>query len=29
LKANEDPLKILEDARKAMEIVDNRFASSK
>lgn len=28
LKANEDPLKILEDARKAMEIVGQRFASS-
>jgi methanogenic corrinoid protein MtbC1 len=27
LKANEDRLKILEDARKAMEIVDNRFGS--
>ena len=28
LKANEDPLKILEDARKGMEIVGQRFASS-
>jgi 5-methyltetrahydrofolate--homocysteine methyltransferase len=28
LKANEDPLKILEDARKGMEIVGKRFASS-
>ena len=28
LKANEDPLKILEDARKGMEMVGNRFASS-
>jgi methanogenic corrinoid protein MtbC1 len=28
LNAKEDPLKILEDARKAMEIVGNRFASS-
>jgi len=28
LKANDDPLKILEDARKGMEIVGNRFASS-
>jgi methanogenic corrinoid protein MtbC1 len=28
LKAKEDPLKILQDARKAMEIVGNRFASS-
>ena len=28
LKANEDPLKILGDARKAMEIVGQRFASS-
>ncbi|MGD2065044.1 MAG: cobalamin-dependent protein [Dehalococcoidia bacterium] len=28
LSANEDPLKILGDARKGMEIVGNRFASS-
>jgi methanogenic corrinoid protein MtbC1 len=28
LKANEDPLKILEEARKGMEIVGQRFASS-
>jgi methanogenic corrinoid protein MtbC1 len=28
LSAGEDPLKILEDARKGMEIVGNRFASS-
>ena len=28
LNANEDPLKILGDARKGMEIVGNRFASS-
>lgn len=28
LDAKEDPLKILEDARRAMEIVGNRFASS-
>jgi 5-methyltetrahydrofolate--homocysteine methyltransferase len=28
LKANEDPLKILEDARKGMEMVGKRFASS-
>jgi methanogenic corrinoid protein MtbC1 len=28
VKANEDPLKILEDARKGMEIVGNRFANS-
>jgi methanogenic corrinoid protein MtbC1 len=28
LKAKEDPLKILEDARKGMEIVGQRFASS-
>ena len=28
LDAGEDPLKILEDARKGMEIVGNRFASS-
>ncbi len=28
LKANEDPLKILGDARKGMEIVGQRFASS-
>jgi methanogenic corrinoid protein MtbC1 len=28
LNAKEDPLKILEDARKGMEIVGNRFASS-
>jgi 5-methyltetrahydrofolate--homocysteine methyltransferase len=28
LKAKEDPLKILEDARKGMEIVGKRFASS-
>jgi len=28
LKANEDPLKILADARKGMEIVGQRFASS-
>jgi methanogenic corrinoid protein MtbC1 len=28
LKAKEDPLKILEDARKGMEIVGSRFASS-
>jgi methanogenic corrinoid protein MtbC1 len=28
LKAKEDPLKILDDARKAMEIVGQRFASS-
>jgi methanogenic corrinoid protein MtbC1 len=28
LRAKEDPLKILEDARKAMEIVGQRFASS-
>jgi methanogenic corrinoid protein MtbC1 len=28
LKAGEEPLKILEDARKAMEIVGKRFASS-
>jgi 5-methyltetrahydrofolate--homocysteine methyltransferase len=28
LKANEDPLKVLEDARKGMEIVGKRFASS-
>jgi methanogenic corrinoid protein MtbC1 len=28
LKANEDPLKILEDARKGMELVGKRFASS-
>jgi methanogenic corrinoid protein MtbC1 len=28
LKANEDPLKILEDARKGMEIVGQRFANS-
>jgi len=28
VKANEDPLKILEDARKGMEIVGQRFASS-
>jgi methanogenic corrinoid protein MtbC1 len=29
LKAGEEPLKILDDARKAMEIVGKRFASSK
>lgn len=29
LSASEDPLKILEDARKGMEIVGKRFASSK
>ena len=29
LSAGEEPLKILEDARKAMEIVGQRFASSK
>ena len=28
LNAKEDPLKILDDARKGMEIVGNRFASS-
>jgi methanogenic corrinoid protein MtbC1 len=28
LKANEDPLKILEDARRGMEIVGQRFANS-
>jgi methanogenic corrinoid protein MtbC1 len=28
LKANEDPIKILEDARKGMEMVGKRFASS-
>jgi 5-methyltetrahydrofolate--homocysteine methyltransferase len=28
LKANEDPLKIMDDARKGMEIVGKRFASS-
>ena len=29
LKAGDDPLKILDDARRAMEIVGNRFAESK
>ena len=29
LKAGDDPLKILEDARRAMEIVGNRFSESK
>ena len=28
LKAGEEPLKILDDARKAMEVVGKRFASS-